>query len=112
MCETCITNSVSGKCLDHFAVICELHISFQSQKFCNVAYRNIKSIDLDELNHLLSEKLQAAPIFLDINSQVSFCNYVFLDALNTVAPLIKKQIQLRLSFSWYSMDLKNSKKLC
>ena len=30
----------------------------------------------------------------------------------TVAPLTEKQIQLCPSFSWYSTDLKNSKKLC
>ena len=28
-----------------FAVTCKLHISFQSQKFRNVTYRNMKSID-------------------------------------------------------------------
>ena len=103
MCETFITDSVSAKSLDHFVVICKLHISFQSQKFCNVTYRHIKSINLDELNHLLSEKLQTAPIFLDINSQVIFCNNVLLNTLNTVALLIEEQIQLRPSFPWHSI---------
>ena len=110
--DTFITDSVSGKSLDHFAILCNLSISFQAQKFCNVTYRNIKSINLDELNHLLYEKFQVPPIFCDIDSQVSFCSNVLLGSLDMVAPLTEKQIQLHPSFPWYSTELKKSKKLC
>ena len=107
-----LTHTVSGKSLNHFAIICKLFLSFQLQNFYNVIYRNIKSINLNELNHLLSEKLQATPIFLDIDSQVNFSSNVLLDILNTLAPLTEKQTQLCPSFSWYSTDLKHTKKLC
>ena len=50
VCDTFIYNVISAKSSDHFAIICKLGFSFQSQKFCNIMYRNIQNIDLNELN--------------------------------------------------------------
>ena len=34
------------------------------------------------------------------------------EALDALAPIVKKQIQMRTTFPWYNVDLKNAKKLC
>ena len=35
-----------------------------------------------------------------------------IEALNTLAPIAKKRIQMRTTFPWCSADLKNAKKIC
>ena len=34
------------------------------------------------------------------------------EALDTLAPIAEKRIQMRTTFAWYNVDLKNAKKLC
>ena len=110
--ETFIADSISGKTLDHFAVTCKLALSVKSTKCKTIKYRNLKAIDVDVLNTTLSQKLSSVQLIQDVDTQVNLYNNIMTEALDTLAPIVEKRIQMRTTFPWYNVDLKNAKKLC
>ena len=72
----------------------------------------MKAIDVDVLNNTISQKLSSVQLIQDIDTQVNLYSNVMTEALDTLAPIVKKRIQMRITFAWYNVDLKNAKKLC
>ena len=77
-----------------------------------IKYRSLKAIDVDVLNNTKSQKLSSIQLIQDVDTQVNLYNNVMTDALDTLALIVEKRIQLRTTFPWYNVDLKNAKKLC
>ena len=72
----------------------------------------MKAIDIDVLNNTISQKLSSVQLIRDVDTQVNLFSNVMTEALDTLAPIVKKRIQMRTTFAWYNVDLKNAKKLC
>ena len=110
--ETFIADSISGKTLDHFVVTCKLALSVESTKCKTIKYRNLKAIDVDVLNNTISQELSSVRLIQDVDTQVNLYNNVMTEALDTLALIVKKRIQVSTIFPWYNIGLKNAKKLC
>ena len=72
----------------------------------------MKAIDVNVLNNAISQKLSSVQLIQDVDTQVNLYNNVMTEALNTLAPIIEKHIQMHSTFPWHNVDLKNVKKLC
>ena len=66
--DTLITDSFSGKTLDHSALVCKLTPSLLSPKSHKISFRNLKNIDLESLSNTLSQKLLSFPSYQDTNA--------------------------------------------
>ena len=88
--NTLITNSVSGKALDHSALVCKLSLSLQSPKSHKISCKNLMIIDLESFTNTLSQKLLFFFSYQDTNAQVEFYNDGFKNVLHDFAPLTTK----------------------
>ena len=109
--ETFIADSISGKTFDHFAVTCKLTLSVKSTKCKTIKYRNLKAIDVDVLNnkYYISEAIICST---DSRCRETSKFYSNVMTLNALASIVEKRFQMRTTFPWYNVDLKNAKKLC
>ena len=96
--ETFIADSICGKTLDHFAVTCKLALSVKSTKCKTIKYRNLKAIDVDVQNYTISQKLSSVQLIQDVDTQVNLYNNVMTEALDSLAPIVEKRIQMRTTF--------------
>ena len=110
--ETFIADPISGKTLEYFAVTCKLALSVKSTKCKTIKYKNLKAIDVDVLNNSISQNLSSVRLIQDVDTQVNLYNNVMTEALDTLASIVEKRIQMRITFPWYNVDLKNAKNLC
>ena len=79
--DTLITDSVSGKTLDHSALVWKLSLSLLSSKSHKISYRTLKNLDLESLSNTLSQKLLFLPSSKDTNAHVKFYNNSLKDVL-------------------------------
>ena len=71
----------------------------------------MKAIDVDVQNNTISQKLSSVQLIQDVDTQVNLYNNVMTEALDTLAPIVEKRIQMRTTFPKYNVVLKNAKKL-
>ena len=110
--NTLITDSKSGKLLDHFAVIFHIQLLLNQTRDKNTSYRNLKKLNIKELTETLSIHLEHLPSMQNIDRQIELYNSSLQNALDNMVPLITKSIHVRESQPWYNSNLQTSKRLC
>ena len=110
--NTLITDSKSGKLLDHFAVIFHIQLLLNQTLDKNTSYRNLKKLNIKELTETLSIHLEHLASMQNIDRQIELYNSSWQNALDNMARLVTKSIHFRESQPWYNSNLQTSKRLC
>ena len=109
-----ITDSVSNKPLDYFAIIASLNFFCKHTQTKEISFRNLKNINYQQLStgNVISEKLESLPTKSDVMMQVQFYNDTLTEIFDHTAPVISKKVPIRKNSPWYDDKLRACKRTC
>ena len=111
--EECISNSIKDKLIsDHSAVLFDLQIKKPPLPTKEIAYRKIKSINIESFiqdikNSQLNDCLSSDK---DVNELATMYNTILGTLLEKHAPLKRKTITIHPKAPWYSIEIQAAKK--